>query len=141
MKECLHVQHSPYTEPLVLSPSLTRSINPVTHLSSPLAHPRTNKRAQTQTHTLIIYQNIPFCRVPINPILGFIISTYKKLGLVGLGTPTHSYTVVYMKSPEMPKGRTEGHREPLQEPREDKQACSDACYDYHDYDYFDYYCY
>ena len=30
-------------------------------------------------HTLT-YQTLLFCRVPINPILGFIIRTYKKVG-------------------------------------------------------------
>ena len=28
----------------------------------------------------LTYQNLLFCRVPINPILGFIIRTYKKVG-------------------------------------------------------------
>ena len=28
----------------------------------------------------LTYQNLLFCRVPINPILGFIIRTYKKEG-------------------------------------------------------------
>ena len=27
-----------------------------------------------------IYQNLHFCRVPINSILGFIITTYKQVG-------------------------------------------------------------
>ena len=30
--------------------------------------------------TTLTYQNLLFCRIPINPILGFIIRTYKKVG-------------------------------------------------------------
>ena len=30
----------------------------------------------------LTYQNLPFCRVPINSIFGFIIRTYKKVGFI-----------------------------------------------------------
>ena len=29
----------------------------------------------------LTYQNLLFCRVPINSILGFVVRTYKKVGL------------------------------------------------------------
>ena len=32
----------------------------------------------------LTYQNLLFCRVPINSILGFIIGTYKKVGFGSL---------------------------------------------------------
>ena len=31
----------------------------------------------------LTHQNLLFCRVPINPILGFTIRTYKKVGFSG----------------------------------------------------------
>ena len=34
----------------------------------------------SQESKAITYQNLLFCRVPINPMLGFIMRTYKKLG-------------------------------------------------------------
>ena len=39
---------------------------------------------QMNSDYTLTYQNLLFCRVPINSILGFIIRTYKKVGLGSL---------------------------------------------------------
>ena len=38
----------------------------------------------SQESKAVTYQNLLFCRVPINPMLGFIMRTYKKVGLGSL---------------------------------------------------------
>ena len=42
-------------------------------------------------YTTLTYQNLLFCRVPINPIIGFIIRNYKKVGFASL---TYKYVKV-----------------------------------------------
>ena len=46
--------------------------------------PRVISRKRRRLRPTFNYQDLLFCRVPINPILGFIIITYKKVGLGSL---------------------------------------------------------
>ena len=82
--------------------------SPATRSLAAAGNPEKPLTAQTSGKPLntLTYQNLLFCRVPINSMLGFIIRTYKKVGFGRFQVVQH-LTEQPSTSPS-PKGRWKG---------------------------------